>query len=75
MPVSRQPAEMQGHTGPAAGTAGHHQVRVAKKAGRLCQDLAQPLVCPPRGAAPLLQRRGGDQSPGEEAETTSHCQC
>lgn len=69
MRVSRQPPAMQGHAGPAAGTAGHHQVRVAQEAGRLRQDLAQPLVCPTGGAAPLLQRRGGDQSPGEEADT------
>lgn len=72
MRVSRQPPAMQGHAGPATGAARHHQVRVAQEAGRLRQDLAQPLVCLTGGAAPLLQRRGGDQSPGEETDTPFH---
>lgn len=72
MCVSRQPPAMQGHAGPAADTAGNHQVRMAQEAGRLRQDLAQPLVCPTRGAAPLLQGRGRDQSPGEETDTPVH---
>lgn len=69
MRVPREPPARQGHAEPAAGAAGRHQVRVAQEAGRLRQDLAQPLVRPAGGAAPLLQRRGGDQSPGEDADT------
>lgn len=53
------------HRAPEAGTAEGHQVWVAQEARRFCQDLAQPLVCPARGPAVLLQRRGGDQSPGK----------
>lgn len=43
------------------------QVWVAQEARRVCQDLAQSLVCSARGSALLLQRRGGDQSPGKAA--------
>ncbi len=57
------------HRDPEAGTAKCHQVWVAQEARRFCQDLAQSLVCPARGQALLLQRRGGDQSPGKAANT------
>lgn len=57
------------HRGPEAGEAECHQVWVAQEARRFCQDLAQSLVCTERGPALLLQRRGGDQSPGKTADT------
>lgn len=51
------------------GTAERRQVRVAPETRGLCQDLAQSLVCSARGSAPILQGRGGDQSPGKTVDT------
>ena len=51
------------------GTAERRQVRVAPETRGLCQDLAQSLVCSARGSAPVLQGRGGDQSPGKTVDT------
>lgn len=53
------------HRYPQAGTTECHQMWMAQEARRFCQDVAQSLVCPARGPALLLQRRGGDQSPGK----------
>lgn len=75
MCVPRQsPAQWRSdqHRDPEAGTAQCHQVWVAQEARGFCQDLAQSLVCSARGAAPLLQRRGGDQGPGKPANTLRH---
>lgn len=57
-----------------AGTAERRQVWVAQEARRVCQDLAQSLVCAARGPALLLQGRGGDQSSGKTVITQDECQ-
>lgn len=70
-PQAQRRSGQRGH--PEAGTPKCHQVRVAQEAGRFCQDLAQSLVCSARGSALLLQRRGGDQSPGKTADMLERC--